>query len=1672
MADVSSSNYLTKLMLTNGTLPSGVLLSRSSVGTYTDSTGTVVSASIDIARFNYNPSTLFQRFNLFSYSEDFSKWTDSDEVTFVSVSTTAPDGTSTAYTATPNTNNASHDVEKYVTVTGGLNYTFSVYVKSNGYNYIQMNLGRSANVTDAGQAIFDLSSGTIYSNANGLATIVVAPNSWYRCSITGTKNSVSESMYGSLYIQQVAGTSTYTGDGTSGIYIWGAQLEQSSTITAYIKTTDSIAYDPSFGSSPYALAKNGLLIEPQRQNIILYSTSTTTGQWGKSSAAVLSYAVSTAPDGTTTSVKMGNSGAGTTVYTFWGATTTSVSYVSGTIYTASCWLKSDSTSTDLGNIILRLHSSAFTASTSCIVNLLLGIVVSIEGTPSNYGIQKYPNGWYRVWVTKAATATISTFGPLVWASTKPTDSSKYVLIWGAQLEEGYGPTSLISTTGAPVTRAADVTTFSIPTSSGLLQYTYWYSTRITGTLALTTNTSQKINTTSGSYTIPYTLNSYWLKNIDIFGLYSYNFLLGTLPAGTTFTRASSGMYCDSTGLLVSATTDVARFSYDATTISTYSILKASNLLTYPEDFRNTADAGSARPWIYTRATISINLVNAPDETLTADKLVEDTSAATTHFISQGYTFVSGTTYVLSIFAKALERPAIELRFLSTSFGSNTAINFNLTSGVKTVSAGVPLAYDMETYPNGWYRCYIVATATASVSDAIWIRLTNGSTVSYDGDGTSGIYIWGVKLEATNYLPYMKDFSAIAWAKTGSSITQTTILNNLSVYKLIEDTSTGYHALTFPSYAIVSGSTYIVSFYAYQGERTRIRIDGRSSQFGTLNTVIDISTKTVVSNTGYTSVSMTNDNNGMIKVELTAISTGTVTDTPFFIYLVQTASVISYTGNGTSGIYILGASTNTTYVSENISFKGLVYEPSTTNVIFQSNDFRTNAESGLTTNWSSHTGVAVPTINAAVAPDGTTTASRLTEDTSTAQRSFRSSTITMTSGTVFTGSVYVKPDSNRLGITLYVSGTGGWVTDFNLSTMVATSVTAGGVAIAGVSNIDVLPNGWYRLSQTTIFSSAQTGIRFYWYFSNNPADGNAAYTGDGTSGIYAWGAQLESGYRSSVILTSGATATRAGDILTFTNPTTALYTFDNNTSQKALITPGTYTIPTTLSRSDILMIQETGNYVYDLTTLSLPSGITLTRASSGNYYNSSGVMTSAAIDVTRYSYNSKTLEVLTAGRATNLLTYTEDFRDTATAGSLRPWAYIRASVLSDVETAPDGTMTADKLICDTTASATHVVQQTYAAAGSTTYTYSLYLKRAEYRYVLFQVGSFAYQTNPNAVYVDLQDGDIKSATDLTRTTFTYFGNGWYRVSTTITTIPAGGNLTPIIYLSEDGITSSYSGDGYSGVYLWGAKFETGSVATPYVSNSYMTQSLNGLIVEAAATNLQIYSEAFDNASGWTLSRATISANAAVAPDGNTTADKLVDDSTPGLAHYIFSPTVVSVVSGTIYTVSVYVKAAGRTQAAISFLTSNGAFSSALAIFNLTLGTIVSDTTEGATITPLANSWYRITAKKTALASVTCRYEFLSAVNGNIYYNGDGTSGIYLWGAQFEAGSKATSYIATTSASASRSADVVTYTVPAGIGSMSFTFDDNSAQTLPTSPGTYTIPTSSLNRNIIKSIHGGI
>lgn len=209
-------------------------------------------------------------------------------------------------------------------------------------------------------------------------------------------------------------------------------------------------------------------------------------------------------------------------------------------------------------------------------------------------------------------------------------------------------------------------------------------------------------------------------------------------------------------------------------------------------------------------------------------------------------------------------------------------------------------------------------------------------------------------------------------------------------------------------------------------------------------------------------------------------------------------------------------------------------------------------------------------------------------------------------------------------------------------------------------------------------------------------------------------------------------------------------------------------------------------------------------------------------------------------------------------------------------------------------------------------------------------------------------------------------------------------------------------------------QTAAVNAPRLVYDPVTLAAQGLLVEEQRTNLLLYSEQFDNAS-WAKGDATILADAILAPDGTTTADKLVEN-TVNTAHYI------NQLAGTVgasETRSIYVKSAGRSW----FYIAIGAGASAyFDIINGVLGTVTGGT---ATITSSGNSWFRCTLNATRTTNSN-NVTATASANNTVSYTGDGTSGIYIWGAQLEAGAFATSYIPTTTAQATRAADVATMT----------------------------------------------
>jgi hypothetical protein len=225
---------------------------RSGNATRVNSEGLIELVTTNVPRLNYPlidgvvqgcPSLLLEPSgtNLVTYSEDFSNayWSKTNS-SIQSNQVISPDGTLNADKLVENTTNAVHQINASTSVTGN-DYSFSVFVKKGEREFVSLVL--SDNTRYLSHYTFDLTNGVTtksydYSGVTSTFTSILIGNGWYKLTLSSnyTWNTL---IYTRIYIENTATPATapansYLGDGTSGIYIFGAQLEQGSYPTSYI----------------------------------------------------------------------------------------------------------------------------------------------------------------------------------------------------------------------------------------------------------------------------------------------------------------------------------------------------------------------------------------------------------------------------------------------------------------------------------------------------------------------------------------------------------------------------------------------------------------------------------------------------------------------------------------------------------------------------------------------------------------------------------------------------------------------------------------------------------------------------------------------------------------------------------------------------------------------------------------------------------------------------------------------------------------------------------------------------------------------------------------------------------------------------------------------------------------------------------------------------------------------------------------------------------------------------------------------------------------------------------------------------------------------------------------------------------------------------------------------
>jgi hypothetical protein len=424
-------------------------------------------------------------------------------------------------------------------------------------------------------------------------------------------------------------------------------------------------------------------------------------------------------------------------------------------------------------------------------------------------------------------------------------------------------------------------------------------------------------------------------------------------------------------------------------------------------------------------------------------------------------------------------------------------------------------------------------------------------------------------------------------------------------------------------------------------------------------------------------------------------------------------------------------------------------------------------------------------------------------------------------------------------------------------------------------------------------------------------------------------------------------------------------------------------------------------------------------------------------------------------AHNLITYSEDFTNASWVND-QTTDSIASGIIS-----PDGLESTTQLVEDI-AVGFHTIRNVTNTITAP-WTASIFIKqRNAGRYL--QIRPFGIGSGVAWATFDPSDGSVfeSGGSNLVTTASEDFGDGWYRVSITCSTnLVSGDGIQFCLSDGTSGESPSYTGDGTSGVYIWGAhlyRSDLGGMApvpltrrvagsTTYVPTTsaavylpreeaytYVSGSLVGPYYQKesdARTNLVTYSNEFDNVA-WVSVGVTRDVVSGVSPDGGSSVYRLLPTGTG--SHAIFRGGIGSSVQSTF---SVYAKANGYTKIRLQNDNTNGVG----VLFDLISGTATPDSGSYTiySIEDAGNGFYRCSITTPTVTNLAAAAVYVVNSSGLNSFAADGTSSVLIYGAQLEAGSTPSSYIPTSGSTVTRSADSTTISagnMPAYTNALSF------------------------------------
>ena len=500
---------------------------------------------------------------------------------------------------------------------------------------------------------------------------------------------------------------------------------------------------------------------------------------------------------------------------------------------------------------------------------------------------------------------------------------------------------------------------------------------------------------------------------------------------------------------------------------------------------------------------------APDGTLTASKFITPSGSAVSTYIGQNITTVAGN-FTGSMYIKYAGYQYVQV-FCRTILDY---VNIDLLSGSVTASSiGTP---DITSVGNGWYRVALTSTLGAALNNNSISPIqtgTSGRATTFISDGTSGIYIWGAQLEQSSSASiYQKITDGIQDYYTvqpqpvlyqdSAGVTPVTAVEQPVGLMLdkskglapgaelvtngdFSNGTTGWPVYGSSTLSVVGGRLQVVASAAYAGTQQTLSVGGANksvwfnfdAEAGGAQVIVQVYDSTL-------GTLLFNDSVGV-----------GASVTKSVLFNTQSFSSITIL------VRSIGAST---FFLDNISVKQIAgnhaFQATAGNrpVLSARVNLLTKTEDFSDAVWVRNTSSTV-SLNSAIAPDGTSTATKLIESTSTDAHYIYQ--LGGTINTAVTSSIYMKKSTRNYGVLSTWDGTvyNGIVIDLTTGLVTAT------IGSILPPSIILITDGWYKIT----FARSINTTSIFWVGISDVAIptlysvGRPTYTGDGTSGIYIW-----------------------------------------------------------------------------------------------------------------------------------------------------------------------------------------------------------------------------------------------------------------------------------------------------------------------------------------------------------------------------------------------------------------------------------------------------------------------------------------------------------------------------------------------------------------------------------------